>query len=118
MAMANGYIDAIANAGAALISHIGLVDDEGTELTGGSPAYARVAVTWTTASGGSGTVRPNADLTFNVPASTTVGGWRGFTALTEGTNYGGADLDNETFVNQGEYELTAASTGIIHAVPA
>lgn len=113
MAMTEGYRNAIADAGAALITHIGLVDEEGTELFGGSPAYARKAVTWTSASGG--TIRPNADLTFDVPGSSTiVGGWRGFSALTAGTNYGGADLTNETFVNQGQYKLVASGTGILH----
>jgi hypothetical protein len=114
--MTTGYQNAVADAGGALITHIGLVDETGTELTGGDPAYARQAVTWTTAS--DGTIRPNANLTFNVPASTTVGGWRGFSALTAGTNYGGKDLTNEAFANQGEYTLLAASTGINHDVPA
>lgn len=112
MAMSEGYRNAIADEGALLITHIGLVDETGTELTGGDPAYARQAVTWTSASGG--TIRPDADLTFDVPASTTVGGWSGYSASTDGTDYGGADLTNEEFTNQGEYTLLAASTGITH----
>jgi hypothetical protein len=106
------YRNAIADHGASLITHIGLVNQSGTELTGGSPAYARLAVTWTAAS--SGTVRPDADLTFDIPAGVTVGGWRGYSALTAGTNYGGASLTNEAFAGQGEYTLLAASTGINH----
>jgi len=106
------YRNAIADHGATLITHIALVDETGTELTGGSPAYARLAVTWTSASGGM--IRPNANLTFNVPPSTTVGGWRGFSASTAGTNYGGASLTNEAFAGQGEYTLLAAFTGIAH----
>lgn len=102
--------------GCDVITHIGLVDDTATELTGGSPAYARVAVTWTSASGG--IRRPNADLTFNVPASGVVAGWRGFTASTAGTNYGGAALTQETFAAQGQYKLLAASTGISAQDPA
>lgn len=107
--MTEGYRNAIATHGASLITHIGLVDGTGTELTGGS--YARLAVTWAAAS--AGTVRPNADLTFDVPAAT-VGGWRGFSASTAGTNYGGANLTNETFAAAGQYKLLAASTGINH----
>lgn len=114
--MAVGYRNAIATAGGALITHIGLVDETGTEITGGSPAYARVAVTWTSAA--LGVIRPNADLTFNIPASTTVGGWRGFSASTAGTNYGGQDLTNEAFVGQGQYKVLAAGTGILHSDPA
>jgi hypothetical protein len=114
--MSDGYRNAVGDAGAALITHIGLVDAATTEITGGDPAYARQAVTWVAADGG--TIRPNADLTFNVPASTTVAGWRGFSALTAGTNYGGADLTNEVFAAQGTYKLLAASSGVNHANPA
>lgn len=112
MAMDSGYLNAIADHGAGLITHIGLVDDVGTEITGGSPAYARQAVTWTSASGG--TVRPTADLTFDIPSGVTVGGWRGYSASTAGTNYGGESLTNEAFASQGEYTLLSASTGILH----
>lgn len=110
MAMATSYLDGIATAGAALITHIGLVDATGTELTGGS--YARKAAGWGAASGG--VVRPSADLTFEVPAGATVGGWRGFTALTAGTNHGGEDLTQEVYAGAGQYVLLAASTGISH----
>lgn len=116
MAMSETYRNLTATYGGTLITHIGLVDDEGTELTGGDPAYARLAVTWTSAS--AGIIRPNADLTFNVPAATTVGGWRGYSASTGGTNYGGADLSQEAYTNQGTYKLLAASTGIKHENPA
>lgn len=112
MAMETVYLNAIGDHGASLITHIGLVDETGTEITGGSPAYARLAVTWTSASGG--TIRPNADLTFDIPAGVTVGGWRGYSALTAGTNYGGEDLTQEAFAAQGEYTLLSASTGILH----
>ena len=104
------YRNAIADHGAGLISHIGLVDGSGTEISGGS--YARQAVTWTSAS--SGTVRPSSDLTFDVPAGATVGGWRGYSASTGGTNYGGEDLTNESYTNEGQYKLIASSTGILH----
>lgn len=112
--MDTAYHNAIANHGASLITHIGLVDDVGTELSGGS--YARLPVTWTAAAGG--TIRPDADMTFDVPGGVTVGGWRGFSALTAGTNYGGASLTNETFAQAGQYTLTAAQTGILHQAPA
>ena len=114
--MSEGYRNAIADHGASLITHIGLVDGTGTELTGGDPAYARKAVTWTSASGG--TIRPDADLTFDIPEDTTVGGWRGYSASTEGTDYGGKALAQETYTNQGTYNLLAAETGILHSDPA
>lgn len=105
----SAYLNAIAAANP--ITHIGLVDETGTELTGGSPAYARLPTDWTAASDGD--VLLDANLTFDVPA-VTVGGWRGFSALTGGTAYGGKDLTNEVFAAQGEYTLLAASTGINH----
>ncbi|HUV84729.1 MAG TPA: hypothetical protein VMV86_03420 [Methanosarcinales archaeon] len=117
--MSDGYRDAIANEGGALITHIGLVIVNNDEITGGS--YARIAVTWTTApADGVGTIRPTADLTFEIPAGITVAGWRGFNAAAPNgdINYGGADLTNEVFVGAGQYKLLKAATGIKHDNPA
>lgn len=108
------YLNLIADAGAAAISFIGLVDAAGDELSGGAPAYARQPVVFTAAV--NGLIRPTLDLTFNVPPSTIVGGWRGYDADTLGTDYGGADLSQESFTGQGEYILLAAGTGISHSV--
>ena len=116
MTMTVGYRNAIGDHGGSLITHIGLVDETGTELAGGSPAYARKAVTWAAAS--AGIIRPTGNLVFDVPAGKTVGGWRGFTALSAGTNHGGQDLTQEVFAGQGTYTLLAASTGIRHEDPA
>ncbi|MEV1199467.1 phage tail fiber protein [Microbispora rosea] len=110
MAMTTAYLDAIAAAGRTTVTHIGLVNGSGVEISGGS--YARKAVTWTTSS--SGTIRPNADLTFDIPSGSTVAGWRGFSASTSGTNYGGADLTSQNFASAGTYTLLAASTAINH----
>lgn len=110
MAMATNYLNATADAGGALITHIGLVDAGGTELSGGG--YARQAVTWTSAS--NGLIRPSANLVFTTEAGDVVAGWRGFSASTGGTNYGGAALTEVTFGSAGTYTLTAASTGIDH----
>jgi hypothetical protein len=111
MSMNNTYLNDIANSGGALITHIGLVNATGTELTGGT--YARQPVTWATAA--TGTVRPNADLSFAIPAGTTVGGWVGYSAVTAGTSYGGQDLTQETFTNSGTFTLLAAGTGVTHS---
>lgn len=113
MAMTTAYLNAIRDHGQSIITHIGLVDDVGTELTGGSPAYARQAVTWTDSS--DGVSSPSADLTFDIPAGVTVGGWRGYSASTAGTDYGGADLTQEAYAAQGTYDLLAASTSITHS---
>jgi hypothetical protein len=110
MAMDTTYLNATADAGGALITHIGLVNASAVELSGGG--YARQAVTWTAAS--NGLIRPSSDETFTVPAGAVVAGWRGFSASTGGTNYGGADLTQETYTNAGTYTLLAASTSIDH----
>lgn len=92
------------------VTLIGLVDDTGTEITGGSPAYARKPVTWTAASAGD--VFLSADIVFDIPAGVTVAGWRGYSALTAGTDYGGASLAPVLFDIQGQYTLVATGTGI------
>ena len=116
MTMLAAYHNALRDQGKTLITHIGLVNNVGTELSGGSPAYARLAVTWN--NDGDGVMRPSANLEFNAPASSNVAGWRGFSALTVGTNYGGQALTQENFANQGTYTLLAASTSITHQNPA
>lgn len=108
--MDTSYLNATAQAGGALITHVGLVDGSGTEITGGG--YARQAVAWTAPS--NGLIRPTTDETFSIPAGATVAGWRGFSASTGGTNYGGAALTPEAYANAGTYTLLAASTGIDH----
>lgn len=115
MPMTVTFRNAMLTSGAALITHIGLMDG-GTELSGGSPAYARKSVTWGTAS--NGVIRPTTDLTFDIPANKTVTSWAGFTALTGGTNHGGGTLVYESFAAQGQYKLIASGTGILASDPA
>lgn len=110
--MSEAYRNAIANHGASLITYIGLVDDMGVELSGGNPAYARKAVAWEFASGG--TIRPTADLVFDVPPGKIVGGWRSYSAVAAGTDYGGRALTQESFTGQGQYKLLKDNTGIKH----
>lgn len=86
-------------------------DDPGTggtnEVTGGTPAYARKAVTWAAASGG--VMAANGTLpTWDVPACTVkyVGLW---SLASGGTFYGSVAVTNETFAAQGTYTSTAGS---------
>jgi hypothetical protein len=81
------------------------------EVTGGSPAYARKAVTWAAASGGN--VITSASVTFDVPAGTTIRDMGLWSALTGGTFYGGDALSSpETYGAQGTYALTTATVTI------
>ena len=93
------FKNAAAAGGVSGITYIGLVNAGGTEPTGGSPAYARKAAgTWTSATNAP---KLPADLTFDVPAGFTVAGWKGFSATTAGTDYGGGDLTPESYAGQG-----------------
>jgi len=76
----NAMVDGLA----AVTTHIALFDATGTELTGGAPAYARKAVTWTAAAAG---IRDNnAQLLFDVPAVTVA--FHGLmSAITAGTTH-------------------------------
>lgn len=78
----------------------------GTEVTGGSPAYARKAITWGSASNGVIT----ATVTFDVPSGTTVVGAGVHTALTAGTYLDGASVTSQAFASQGTYQLTLTYT--------
>lgn len=107
MALPNAALLAAATGISANVTHIALTGADGTtELTGGT--YARIAVSWQTLN--TTERHPTADLTFNVPAGSTVGGWLGFSASTGGTSYGGATLTNEVFAAAGQYVLQAAAT--------
>ena len=109
MAMNSAYLDALADHGGTIITHVGLVDETGTELSG--DGYARQPCTWT--GSGDGLNQLGADETFSVGA-VTVAGWRGYSALTAGTDYGGADLTQEVYAAPGTYTLLAAQTSIDH----
>lgn len=75
------------------------------EVVGGSPAYARKAVTWNSASGAD--LDNNANPTFDIPAGTTITHYGLQSASSGGTFYGGDALSApETFGGQGTYTLT------------
>lgn len=86
----NRLLDSVAGTPAWPPSHLSLHSgDPGTagdnEIAGGSPAYARKAVSWSAASGGSKAI--SAGVTFDVPATTVryIGMW---SASTAGTFFG------------------------------
>lgn len=79
------------------------------EVSGGAPAYARVNMTWGTASASAVT---SAATAFNVPTGTTITYFGVCTAGTAGT----ADLQDsvavtsQAFASQGTYTVTATYT--------
>lgn len=78
----------------------------GTEPSGGSPAYARVALTWGSPTAGVIT----ATATFNIPAGTTIVGTGVHTALTAGTYLDGDTVTSQAFATQGTYVVTFTYT--------
>lgn len=79
----------------------------GTEVTGGSPAYARKSLTWA-AGTVDGTV--TATAVFDVPAGATVVGAGLYTAATGGTYLDGGSVASQAFASQGTYTLTLTFT--------
>jgi hypothetical protein len=85
-------------------------EDPGTtgtaEVTGGSPAYARKSISWAAAA--SGALTTNAQIVFDVPASTTIKYLGYWSAVTTGTFYGSRALSaNETYAGQGTYTIAS-----------
>ena len=109
MPMNASYLAVLASAGASDITHVGLVDETGTEIA--SAGYARQPVTWAVTGG---EIRLDADKVFTMTEGDVVGGWRGYTALTDGTDRGGDDVTERTYSNDGTYTLEAALTAIDH----
>lgn len=78
----------------------------GTEVTGGSPAYARKPMGWGAAATSAITGAP----VFDVPSGTTVVGFGVHTAITAGTYLDGASVTSQAFASQGTYTVTATYT--------
>jgi len=74
----------------------------GTEVSGGSPAYARKALTWSSPVAGLTSVT----VLFDVPTGTTVVGAGVHTAVTAGTYLDGVAVTSQAFSSQGTYSLT------------
>lgn len=80
-----------------------------SEVTGGSPAYARKAITWAAASGGSKAL--TGTVTLDVPPATTITHCGTWSALAAGTFRGGGSLAaTEVFGAQGTYTLQINAT--------
>jgi len=79
----------------------------GTEPTGGTPAYARKALTWAP-----GTVDGivTATATFDVPSGATIVGVGVHTAATGGTYLDGSAVTSQAFASQGTYAVTFTYT--------
>lgn len=104
MAMNSDYLNAVADHGAGLVTHVALADS-GTELTGGT--YARQEITWGAAVDGN--IDASNTPTFDVPSGSTVNQVMFYSALTSGTLYGTTTVTEETFAGDGTYTLSSAA---------
>lgn len=78
------------------------------EVAGGSPSYARKAVTW--AASASGSKSSSANIVFDVPGSTTITHLGYWSLATGGTFLGSRALDaSQTFATQGTYTIASGN---------
>jgi hypothetical protein len=80
------------------------------ELSGGSPAYARKAISVGASSSGQRTASTQPVL--DVPAGTTVAFVGYWSAVSGGTFLGSFDVPNEVYSVQGTYTITSATFSI------
>jgi len=78
-----------------------------SEVTGGSPAYARKAITMGAASNGQ--IAASTQPVFDVPGGTTVTHVGFWSAVSGGTFLGYADVTDESFAGKGTYTLTSST---------
>lgn len=111
MALDTAGINAAADGVASKIAYVSMhsADPAGTgahEISGGTPAYARKAVTWDPATGGVAAI--SAGVTFDIPPGTTISHVGLCDSLTGGAFYGGQALSSpETYGGQGSYNLNS-----------
>lgn len=85
-----------------------------TEVTGGSPAYARKAIAYNAAADGTMDDSTNGAV-FDVPAAAVVDYVGYFSAVTAGTLLGIDKVTQETFAAQGTYTLTDSDLDLLAA---
>ncbi len=105
---------AIANAYIGVALWLGLTSTApgattGTEISGGSPPYARVAATWGAPNASTG-VTTGTPPAVNVPSGTTVVGVQYWNASTVGTYEDGATVTSQAFASQGTYTVSPTLT--------
>ncbi len=103
----NIALDALATA----CDWAGVTSDASVEATGGTPAYARKAVTFAAAA--SGSVVANGTMpVFDVPAGFTAGKLILMSESVGGTTYATYDATDEAFAGQGTYTVTGITLSI------
>ena len=102
----NAMLNALGALAGFVSLHTANPGDTGTsEVTGGSPPYARKAIAWGSAAAGS-MIKTATNPAFDVPAGTTVAYVGLWSLASGGVFYGSALVTNEVFAAQGTYTLT------------
>lgn len=105
--------NALADAYKALAAYIsaftamGSAGSAGTEVTGGSPAYARKALSWGSSSGG---VVSATAAVIDISSGSTVVGVGLHTAVSAGTYVDKTTVTSQAFSSQGTYTVTPTYT--------
>ena len=104
----NTYFGTLATYGALTSTAPGTTS--GTELSGGSPAYARKAITPGTATTAVPSVMALTIPAFDVPSGASVQGFETFDASTAGNYLNGGSVTTQTFASQGTYTVSASNS--------
>lgn len=104
----NVMLDALAAVAVRVAAHTGdpgAANTASNEISGGSPAYARKAIAWSAASGGS--AAQNGDVVLDIPAGSTVS-WLSLWNSAGTVRYLKKDVTDEAFGAQGTYTVLAS----------
>ncbi len=99
----NTMLDALALDVIWVSAHSAFPATGGNELAGGTPAYARKAITWNAASAGS--IDSSNTPVLDIESGDTVAALGLWTLVTAGVLQGGADVTDEVFGAQGTYTV-------------
>jgi hypothetical protein len=107
--MSSAFLGLLSNYAATQITHIGLTNSAGTELS--SFYYTRKPVTWDTSV--AGYIRPSADIDFIVVPGDSIKNWVGFNAASGGTALITTPVVLFEPVSLYIYRLQSISTGLL-----
>ncbi len=108
MGVTNEYLNEICDHMITKITHIDLMNSSTAQIERKAATFERTT---------DGVIRPDADITFDVSAGSTVASWKAFHVNGESTvDYGGNTLVNEIYAGAGEYKLLKDDTGMKHEV--
>jgi hypothetical protein len=107
--LANDYA-ALAPYGTLFTADPGTSGAATNEVSGGSPAFARKSMAWSTSSGGAGSV--SGSPTFDIPAGTTITnmGVCASSTLTTADVKDKCAITSQTFASQGTYQPSTSFT--------